>query len=143
MKRWITRGGLMLSSALGLGGCKVADLDHCLHRGENAWCEANEPERRFCSPCEPVADHYGCVPEAPTADACPAFESPTTGTVDASTGSSEATSTSGSTAPVDVGTSSDTGTASDAQSHDDGFGAADDRAGSRQRVGERHDDARP
>ena len=133
MKRWITRG-LMLSSALGVGACKVAELDHCLHRGEHVWCEANEPDRRFCSPCEAVGEHFGCVAEAPSADACPAFESPSTDAVDPSTGSE---STSGSTgAAVEADTSAGSST-------DGAVVTPDDRRAAAQRLDERHAAARP
>lgn len=127
MKGWPTIAGLMLSSVVEMGACKVADLDHCLHRGEHVWCEANEPDRRFCSPCEAVGEHFGCLAEVPSADACPAFESPSTGSE----------STSGSTGPaVEADTSAGSST-------DGAVVTPDDRRAAAQRLDERHAAARP
>lgn len=72
--------GAVLGLVLGVvvGACKVADLDHCLWRGEHGFCASSFPDAPYCSPCAALGDTNGCVAEPPKADECPAFESPET-----------------------------------------------------------------
>lgn len=66
--------GPLLGLLLGLllGACKVANLDHCVHRDidSDAWCEKHVPGTRYCSPC--AEEQHGCVADPP-ADDCPAY----------------------------------------------------------------------
>ena len=86
---------LMLATLLG-AGCRAENLDHCLHRAEDAdaWCSVNHSGTPYCSPCE--ATNNGCVAEAPSADAC-ALITPAPETTSASVSSTSATGASSTT----------------------------------------------
>ena len=63
------RSALPLLAALALSltagaSCILNNFDHCVHRGGSSWCEEQDGDRDFCSPCE--ASNDGCVSEEPT-----------------------------------------------------------------------------
>jgi len=83
----------LVLTALLAAGCRAENLDHCVHRAEDAdaWCSVNHSGTPYCSPC--AAMHNGCVAEAPSPDEC-ALLSPEPETTSASASSSSSSGTS-------------------------------------------------